>query len=686
MHSDSVFVGSDLLKKTHDALVNKTHPKPKPNFRRLTRQLERANDVRNKLRKTLPISFPQFLQVLRKTAALKKEITKYRIEHDFWALSKEICNGSADNRVECTLTSAFKHFEKTYALISDPRPTPIPLTPDPDEFFECPICNIEIKNMTQHLKTKKHQEKDDGRFIDETLYCSFCDCRVKQMTPHLKTKKHLENAASHMPHPITDPISINDIEKALRDSNLNSSPGLDRIRYTDLTNNPLCFPLLCELYNKVLQTGYPLESDTGWSSAIITLIYKNKGTRKDVKNYRPIAVTSSITRLFHKILASRLEVHLRSSSFFDESVQKGFLKGLHGTLDHPFVLQECMDEMMHTGANAFITLFDLRDAFGSVPHQLIKQTLLECELPLKFVNYIIRYYNQTEASIKIAWKSSNTFPIKQGIMQGDPLSPLIFSACFNSAIKAMSSASQEFRCGNAPSFLCYADDTALITNSAENHQNLTNLFHAKTREIGLTIRPDKCISWCVSNKKIGTFTVKIGEDNSRSLTTKPEKYLGVLHSIDGKEEVSKLFLKEFRLKCNRIINYRHITKSDKAKIFQLYLLPSQYFSFMTHELSPGTLVKLNALQEKFLIDQSVIPIDEIYHNLQTRSYIFKLFSKDPLVSNAVIRKQAREIDNKDINSAALIASETSSLQEAKNLFRKLFKFYPNIIEEYPDNV
>lgn len=619
MHASSVLASGDLLDQVYNSLVEKVPPKAKPNFRSFSRKLQETIKLKNKLRQSLPTSFPKFLELLRKITAIKKLIIKYRVEHDFWALAQEISKGSSINRVECSIQSALDHFKKTYSNITTPRPTP------------------------------------------------------------LQSREEFEPLS-----PLTLPISIGDIEQALRDVNLDSAPGADKICYGDFLNNIQCIPVLCELYNHILDTSAPPGPTTGWSSATTSLIFKNKGRRDDVANYRPIAVTSTITRLLHRILAYRLEEHLRTAHFFDEQVQKGFLRGLHGTLDHSFVLHEIVNVALEADSNVYVTLFDLKDAFGSIPHTLIRDTLINCNLPLNFINYIINYYNQTEASLKGPWGISTSFPINQGVLQGDPLSPLIFSACFNSSIKAMSSASQEFRCGNAPSFLAYADDTVLITNSAESHQYLTNLFQTKTREIGLTIRADKCVSWCVTNKEIGSFTVEIGGDSSRSLSFKPEKYLGVLHSIGGKENTSELYFKEFKTKCNRILKYKNINRSIRANIFQRYLLPSQYYSFMTSDILSATLKKLNILQNKFIIDQPLIPINLIYHRLQILSYIFKLHS-DPPVRNAVALKQTREPDNNDIKLAIMISSSTSSLHKSKSIFSKIFKFDPKIVEEYPED-
>lgn len=614
-----VFSTEDLLDKVIKSLTDLNPPTPKFSCIKLCKKLQRAKSLRNSLRNNLPTSFPDFFKALRKVASLQKEISILRTEHDFWRFAKDITNASPVNKVECTAEAALEHFRSTYSDVDSDRPSQIP---------------IEISD-----------------------------------------------------HPITLPISNDDIVTALAQSNLKSAAGPDEICYGDLSNNPDCIPLLRNLYNKILETGSPPSHISGWASAEISLIFKNKGSSKEISNYRPIAVTSAITRLFHKILAKRLETHLRALNYFDERIQKGFLTGLHGCMDHSFIIQDITEDALQTGSSAFITLYDLRDAFGSVPHQLIKNILVAEKLPLAFTNYIINYYNMTEACLKGPWGVSAIFPIKKGVLQGDPLSPLLFNMCFNNVIKTMTAASQEFKYGVSPSFLAYADDTVLISNSAQSHQNLSDLFYAKTSEIGLILRPDKCISWKVERKKIESFSVNIGENTSRSLATKPEKYLGVLQCIGGCQEASKILLKDFKIKCDRLFNYRYISNVIKEKMFRLYLLPSYYFIFMTSEISSQTLESINELQKKFSSlneDEPSIsqPISGLYQKFQILSYIFKLYS-DKMVQEAVYRKLERDSNNRLIEIALYLVICTTSLQKARNLFRKIFRVDPIIIDEYP---
>ena len=100
-----------------------------------------------------------------------------------------------------------------------------------------------------------------------------------------------------------------------------SSPGFDGITYTHLRYLSSSRHLLATLFNKLLQAGI---SPSSWSLARIHLIHKRDST-DNPSNFRPIALTSVVGKLFHKILAARLEHYLLSNSVVDTSVQKGFV-------------------------------------------------------------------------------------------------------------------------------------------------------------------------------------------------------------------------------------------------------------------------------------------------------------------------------------------------------------------------
>ena len=125
--------------------------------------------------------------------------------------------------------------------------------------------------------------------------------------------------------------------------------------------------MLTTLHNKVNELGSPPPS---WSHSVVKLLHK-KGPTDDPGNFRMISLTSSIAKTYHLLLAKRLTKFLTGNNYIDEKVQKAFLQGINGTIEHNVILEEIISQAKTNKKTVHVTFFDLEDAFVSVPHSLI---------------------------------------------------------------------------------------------------------------------------------------------------------------------------------------------------------------------------------------------------------------------------------------------------------------------------
>ena len=128
-----------------------------------------------------------------------------------------------------------------------------------------------------------------------------------------------------------------------------------------------------------------------WGESILKLIHK-KGTTEDPGNFRPIALSNTIVKTLHLILAKRVTTFLITNKVVDPAVQKAFLPGISGCTEHNAVMEEIIKHIKHTRKTAHIAFFDLADAFGSVPHDLIHHILEQNQIPHSVRAYIKELY------------------------------------------------------------------------------------------------------------------------------------------------------------------------------------------------------------------------------------------------------------------------------------------------------
>ncbi len=107
--------------------------------------------------------------------------------------------------------------------------------------------------------------------------------------------------------PLTNSITTNEIESAIKKLRLNKSPGCDGLTaefYQHFIQE--LAPILCEVFNKIFEDKRLTDTQ---KIAIIVLIFK-KGDNRLLGNYRPILLTNANYKILAYILLQRLEEHL----------------------------------------------------------------------------------------------------------------------------------------------------------------------------------------------------------------------------------------------------------------------------------------------------------------------------------------------------------------------------------------
>lgn len=100
-------------------------------------------------------------------------------------------------------------------------------------------------------------------------------------------------------------ITANEVSRAIDGLKRGKSPGLDGLShgfYKDFKEDLV--PLLCKLYNDMFEDGRLSE---GFAVGVVTLLFKNKGNKLELENYRPLTLLNTDYKILSKILANRLK-------------------------------------------------------------------------------------------------------------------------------------------------------------------------------------------------------------------------------------------------------------------------------------------------------------------------------------------------------------------------------------------
>jgi hypothetical protein len=316
-----------------------------------------------------------------------------------------------------------------------------------------------------------------------------------------------------------------------------------------------------------------------------------------------IALTSIIGKLFNQIISDRTLEYMTSNGYLNPAVQKAFIKNINGTIEHNQLLQEIISHARRNNKTLHITFFDLKDAFGSISHELIDHCLTRYHIPDNVKSYINSLYSNINGTVVgPGWKSER-FPFRRGVFQGDPLSPTIFLCVFNPLLEYLLTEQKHgYQLNNDTKVIStpFADDFNVITTNSRTHQRLLKNVERFAKSLNLSLEPTKCksLSICAGHSKNVQF--KLSDLNIDSILNSPEKFLGSRITFSGKQSEIFDFINQGISTTLDNINNSLIRNEYKLKVYAQYVLPAVSFTLTVHEITNSNLVKLDALSDRYI--------------------------------------------------------------------------------------
>lgn len=361
-------------------------------------------------------------------------------------------------------------------------------------------------------------------------------------------------------------ITLEEVKKALKQMKNNKAPGpgdlpIELIKHA--TTKAL--EVICTLFNKCLQGD---DIPTDWKISYINPIYK-KGNRSECGNYRAISITSSVGRLYGRILKSRIE-----EEYKDIEEQSGFRPGRSCT-DNIFTLRHLVEKSMAKGRELHVTFIDLRKAFDSVPLEMLWTTLKKANISKIYINAIKTIYRENRALVKIGNQTSAPFHPTKGVKQGCCISPTLFKIYLSAALEKWSRkcSSMGIWLNDSPVYtILFADDQVVM---AEDQQDMTYMLNKLIEEYtkwGLEVNTEKTQSMVIGGKG-----QDIELDNGIIKTVKYYDYLGVTICEDGKDDKDILKKigrgKNMTKTLHPLLWNKNLTKKTKINIFKTIIEP-----------------------------------------------------------------------------------------------------------------
>ena len=343
------------------------------------------------------------------------------------------------------------------------------------------------------------------------------------------------------------PITKKELKEVIKGLKNKKAAGLDRLTTEFLKASPdRINKITLKLLNLIFVERLVPED---WCLGIINPIHKD-GCKEDPDNYRGICISSVFAKLLSTIMNKRLNTFLEEKKILHKS-QIGFTED-NRTSDHLLTIRSIVNKYVVDGNDRIYACFiDFRKAFDTVWHDGLFYKLEKMGVTGNFLDIIRITYKNTKCAVRLGDNITQFFPCKQGVRQGDPLSPTLFNIFINDVFNDL----EKGNC-NPPTLdnetyinaLAYADDIVLLSKSKEGLQNALDIVakYCEKWKLKINQKKTKTMVFSKGNQMIkAEFKVNgIPLENVKEF-----KYLGI--TIHKKNCTFTPTLKYLRLKSTR---------------------------------------------------------------------------------------------------------------------------------------
>ena len=227
-----------------------------------------------------------------------------------------------------------------------------------------------------------------------------------------------------------------------------------------------------------------------WKISSIIPIHKMGKPLNSPASFRPISLTSCVSKLFERIVLFRLLFFLESNSILSPR-QAGFCPGW-STLDQILYLsQSILDEFTQPrpGSRTILSTINFSKAFDSVWHPALFHKLISAGLRPCFARWTQSFLSDRRTHVVFQNHKSHSFWVRRGVLQGSVLGPVLFSLFINDLPASLPS---------SVSCSLYADDLAiwssspLISTAVEATQGALFWLESWSEYWCLPLNPSKC--------------------------------------------------------------------------------------------------------------------------------------------------------------------------------------------------
>ena len=417
-------------------------------------------------------------------------------------------------------------------------------------------------------------------------------------------------------------ITLDELKSAIKRMANWKSPGIDKIQAFWIKKLTSIHPHMARAVNCLVSGNavYPK-----WLTRGMTYLLPKGGDRSLVKNYRPITCLPVMYKIITAAISGKMYNHLQQHDLLPIE-QKGCRKGSYGCKELLLLNKIILKNAKQHRRNLSVAWIDYKKAYDSVPHDWLLRALETYKFHPTLIGFCKRSMEQWCTTLYLQSDrqrlESRIIKIKNGIFQGDSLSPLLFCISLIPLSRLLTRPTFGYKLHDnrkVVSHLLYMDDLKLFARSEKALNEMLTVVKEFSDDIQMQLGPEKCAKVHIKRgKREQSENILLDRETViRDLEPgQTYRYLGMEEDSEIVKETMKRTISKEYFRRVRLVLRTELNSKNKISAISSLAVPVVEYSFGLIDWTQQEILSMDRKTRKLLTLHGALhpraDVDRIY--------------------------------------------------------------------------